>query len=317
MSLEHVGHKEIAKFAEDKVNLKGDTAKIYREQASRVRDNIERYIEENQDAGFVKTLLSGSLAKHTSLKSLNDIDIALYVKDNGKEIVLDNILEWICEKLSHTYPSTQISIEPPCVVISFSGTELNIEIMPVIFDGDKNGYGKIFVPQSLQEKYTSIPRHLEFIKNRRMKQPKDFAQIIRLIKLWKKSRGIEFRSFLIELIVSDCADHGVIFSDYPSALLSVFNRILNDDLNERIIFEDYFSEDKFQDKSASDVVAIFDPVEPTNNVAEDVIKNQLGDFLEAVESAADQITFAKRATTKEKTLECWRNVFGPTFNILT
>jgi SMODS domain-containing protein len=312
MSLEHVGHKEIAKFAEEKVNLKSDTASTYRAQAGRVRDHIQRYINDNPGIGFVKTLLSGSLAKHTSLKTLNDIDIALYIKDDKTDIDINDILQWVYDKLSHTYPTTQIKIDPPCVVISFSGTELDVDVMPVIYDGDENGYGKIFDPYTLETKYTSIPRHLEFITKRRTQQPKDFAQIIRLIKFWRDSQGLDFRSFLIELIVSDCADQGIKFTDYPSALLNVFNRILNDDLNERIIFEDYFSKDKFPAKT--DLVAIFDPVEPTNNVAENVSKFDLETFLELVENATEQITYAKNATTKEQTVQCWRNVFGPTFN---
>ena len=156
MSLEHVGHKQIAKFAETKVNLKGETAKVYRDQANRVRDNIQRYISDNPNVGFVKTLLSGSLAKHTALKSLNDIDIALYIKDDKTDIDMGRILKWMFGKLSHTYPSTQIKIDPPCVVISFSGTDLDVEVMPVIFDGDENGYGKIFDPYSMEEKYLGI-----------------------------------------------------------------------------------------------------------------------------------------------------------------
>ena len=79
MSLEHVSHREIVRFAEDRVNLPRDKANEYRAQARGLRERLESYLSEHPDFSLRKMLLSGSLAKGTALRSLNDIDVACYI----------------------------------------------------------------------------------------------------------------------------------------------------------------------------------------------------------------------------------------------
>ena len=79
MSLQHVAHKDIAKFADERVNLKQEDARELREQVWRLRDKLEQYISDHPDFELRKMLLSGSLAKGTALKNINDIDVACYV----------------------------------------------------------------------------------------------------------------------------------------------------------------------------------------------------------------------------------------------
>ena len=66
---------DLVEFAEAKVNLRRDDVREHREQANRLRDKLKKFITEHPDYGLVKTLLSGSLAKGTALKTLNDIDL--------------------------------------------------------------------------------------------------------------------------------------------------------------------------------------------------------------------------------------------------
>lgn len=79
MSRDHVGHREIEKFATDRVNLPKEKANVFRAQARRLREKLEGYLDEHPDFTLRKMLLSGSLAKGTALRSLNDIDVACYV----------------------------------------------------------------------------------------------------------------------------------------------------------------------------------------------------------------------------------------------
>jgi hypothetical protein len=79
MGRQHIGHSEIAAFAQDKVNLPKDKANEYRAQARRLREKLEGYLGEHPDFTLRKMLLSGSLAKGTALRSLNDIDVACYI----------------------------------------------------------------------------------------------------------------------------------------------------------------------------------------------------------------------------------------------
>jgi len=75
-----IRHTEVARFAADRVNLRREDAKEFREQVNRLRAKLEVFIKEHPDYGLIKTLLSGSLSKGMALKDLNDIDVALYVE---------------------------------------------------------------------------------------------------------------------------------------------------------------------------------------------------------------------------------------------
>src|SRR6185312_7754447 len=79
MSREHVDHREIVRFADERVNLKREDATELRAQANRLRDKLEGYLADHPDFELRKMLLSGSLAKGTALKSISDIDVACYV----------------------------------------------------------------------------------------------------------------------------------------------------------------------------------------------------------------------------------------------
>jgi len=102
-----VGHSEIARFADDRVNLKRERVSEYRQQVNRVREKLETFIQDHPDVGLRKMLLSGSLAKGTALSALNDIDVALYVESDKAPSIFDKrreLLEWLAGKLRDAYP---------------------------------------------------------------------------------------------------------------------------------------------------------------------------------------------------------------------
>jgi len=99
MGLQHVGHREIATFAQDRVNLPSDKAKEYRAQAKRLREKLEGYLKDHPDFSLKKMLISGSLAKGTALRSLNDIDVACYVSGANAPENTQALLKYLAEKL--------------------------------------------------------------------------------------------------------------------------------------------------------------------------------------------------------------------------
>src|ERR1700691_137515 len=103
-SAPQISHANIAAFADDCVNLKREDAKEYREQVARLREKLDKYASDHPDYGLIKTLLSGSLAKGTSLKVLNDIDVAFYVKSEKTPSSEPDLLNWLAERLRETYP---------------------------------------------------------------------------------------------------------------------------------------------------------------------------------------------------------------------
>ena len=79
MARTHVDHGDIARFAQDRVNLPRDKANEYRAQARRLREKLDGYLKEHPDFTLRKMLLSGSLAKGAAPRSHNDMAVACYI----------------------------------------------------------------------------------------------------------------------------------------------------------------------------------------------------------------------------------------------
>ena len=311
----------LVQFSDDKVNLKREPAQQYRDQVSNLRDNLDRYIAEHPDIGLAKMLLSGSLAKGTALKTIHDVDVAVYVKGDSAPSELSELLNWLLEKLRKTYwniPAERIRIDGPAIVISFSGTGIDVDIVPIYYLGDPDWRGYLWDRFTGQKILTSIPQHLEFIRRRKDKQKTHFAQTIRLLKWWAKEREKEdssfaLRSFLIELLLAKLSDDGKQFSDYHVGLEHFFLYIQKTGLKERVAFTDFYKADKLP-KQPSAVVEIFDPVNPENNVAGDMSDSMRRKLVETAGQALDALNYAKTCQTKSEALECWQELMGSSFN---
>lgn len=321
MSKEHVGHKEIANFAIQKVNLPKEKADSYREQAGRVRDRMKLYLDEHPDFALKKVLLSGSLAKGTALRTLNDIDMACYIKGSDAPEDISQLVVYLAEKLRKAFPNMspdQVKPNTYSVTISFKGSGLDVDVVPILYYNDPDWYGCLISQDDGSLLETSIPRHLEFIKTRKDKQSKHFAQVIRLAKFWVrkvKSENADFRfkSFMVELIMSKLLDRGQSFSDYPEALQSFFTYLATSGLKELIAFNDYYS--STQIPVYGDYVKIIDPVNAKNNAAKLYTSVNVDAIIEAAIDAGDAIDSALLATTKDKTVYYWQKVFGTSFQI--
>ena len=110
MGRQHVSHEEIAAFAQDKVNLPKDKVDEYRAQARRLREKLEGYLSEHPDF-TLKKMLSGSLAKGTALRSLNDIDVACYISGADAPKDVQALLDYLAERLPH--PTAASGCPPP------------------------------------------------------------------------------------------------------------------------------------------------------------------------------------------------------------
>ena len=190
MGRQHVDHREIVTFAQNRVNLPADKAKEYRAQAKRLRDKLEGYLRDHPDFSLKKMLLSGSLAKGTALRTLNDIDVACYVSGADAPGDTEALLNYLAEKLRKAFPNfspDQVKPKTYCVTVSFHGTGLDVDVVPILYDGDPNWYGNLVSQEDGSLLRTSIPRHLEFASIRKKRHDKDYAQVVRLVKFWVRT----------------------------------------------------------------------------------------------------------------------------------
>ncbi len=321
MSRDHVDHKDLASFAQNRVNLPKDKADEYRAQAKRLRDKLENYLSEHPDFTLKKMLLSGSLAKGTALRSLNDIDVACYISGANAPQQIDALLLYLAERLRKAFPNftpDQVKPQTYSVTVSFKGTGLDVDIVPILYDGDPDWYGNLVSQDDGSFLRTSIPRHLEFAKKRKQAQPTNFAQVVRLVKFWARLQkaerpGFRFKSFMIEMIMAKLCDDGLDLSDYPEALQHFFTYLARSGLNEQIVFTDYYAARTVPAHAGP--VRIIDPVNADNNVARLYAAAQAADIVEAALDASDAIDAALYAPTKQLTVAYWQKVFGSQFQV--
>lgn len=314
-------HSDIALFADQKVNLPAETVKKYRKQVSDLLDRLEVHIAQNPGFALVKMLHAGSAAKGTALSTLNDLDAAVYVKKETAPISDHELVSWIAQRLRDSNPNMKSEqfddTQPHCVTVRFNGSGLDVDVVPVLYEGAKNDFGYLIDKHTGERLLTSIPLHLEFIRKRKADNPVHFAQVVRLIKWWANQKKIEdesfkCKSFMIELLVAHHADRGLDLSNYPNALEKIFAYIVKTGLEERIVFNDYYNVSQIPSENLG-AIEIFDPVNPKNNITGKYSVSDRERLVRAADEVGDAIAEAHHATTKLRAVDRWQTIFGPSF----
>lgn len=321
MSRIHVDHAALVRFAEDKVNLPRDKAEEYRAQARRLREKLDGYLAEHPDFTLRKMMLSGSLAKGTALRSLNDIDVACYVSGASAPRDVAALLEYLAERLRKAFPNfspDQVKPQTYSVTVSFRGTGLDVDVVPILYDDDPQWYGNLVSQEDGSFLKTSIPLHLDFAARRKAAQKTHFAQVVRLAKYWtrimkREREGFRFKSFMVEMVLAHLQDAGADFSDYPEALQHFFTYVARSDFRERIVFSDYYPASRVG--TFMDRVQIIDPVNAENNVSRLYTSCEADMIVDAALDAGDAIDAALAAPTKQETVYYWQKVFGSSFQV--
>jgi tRNA nucleotidyltransferase (CCA-adding enzyme) len=319
MSRLHIDHADIARFAAERVNLPKDKADEFRAQARRLRERLETYIADHPDFTLKKMMLAGSLAKGTALRSLNDIDVACYI--SGADVPKDvaALLEYLAERLRKAFPNfspDQVKPQTYSVTVSFRGTGLDVDVVPILYSGDPDWYGNVVSQEDGSFLKTNIPFHLEFIRKRKTVQPLHFAQVARLLKFWTRKvkseqEGFRFKSFMVELVLAHVADAGADLSDYPEALQHFFTYVAKSNFRERVVFADYYKPSTVG--TITEPVQIIDPVNAANNVSRLYTAQQADAVVEAALDAGDAVDAALAAPTKGETVRYWQRIFGSLF----
>lgn len=303
-------------FVENYIEVKREDLKSYRAQVNRLKENLADYINKNPEFGLVKMLNSGSVAKGTALKTINDMDIAVYVKPES--IGSDeekSTLSYVHQALIDIYTrynmtEDQFSIGQHCVKVSFKGSGLDVDVVPVIPNGEPNDKGYLITHDTGERVLTSIPLHLEFIRKRKTNYP-NYAKMVRVIKWWRDQRGFKMKSFLIELIWAHLADTEGVSDQIHTALQQFFRYIITTELETPIIFEDNYK--KSEVSVGINGSFIFDPVNPSNNVGQSLDQSKRELIIGEAEEALGYLSHAIQASTKGTTIASLQKIFGSSF----
>ena len=318
----YVTHEMVRDFGADTVNLKRDEVKKYREQLGRLQTRLKEHIDSHPDYGFVKTRQSGSVSKGTALSGVDDMDLAVYVQAGEAPTVESQLLSWMEDRLKEALKplglkDDQFRQRDHCVRVEYRGSGLNVDAVPVIYEGEADDVGYLITKDTGARVKTSVSQHLTFIRTRKNRQPNDFAQLVRFSKWWvrqlkRKDPDFRFKSFMVELIWAHLADTGTPLDDYPAALEHFFGYIVKTRLGERISFTDFYSASELP-ASTSDPIEIFDPVNAENNVAASYTAQHRDRIVEAAQEAFDAVSEAQYLEKKGLAVDLWQVLLGPKF----
>lgn len=311
-------NRDLKNFIENKINVDSEKVKKYRKQVNNLRDNLTDYIKENPDFGLVKMLHSGSVRKGTAISTLNDMDVAVYVKpDKVANYTEEQVLTYIKDGLvkvykRHNMTEDQFSLGKHCLKVSFKGSGLDVDVVPVIPTGEPNDMGHLIAQDTGDRVLTSIPLHLSFIKSRKASNP-NYATMVRVTKWWRNKKDFKMKSFLIEMIWAHIADTEGISDDIVTALQQFFRYIVNTELKNPIIFEDNYK--KSEAILVEGKVNIFDPVNPENNLGYSLDEIKLERIIDEADEALGYLSLAMQASTKSVAEASLKQIFGTSFSL--
>lgn len=326
---DHITHHTLTTHAQNKVNVSREAAKKRRDQVNYLRTRLESHVAAHSDYDLVKMRGSGSVAKHTAIEGTggSDADVAAYVKATsvgGVSAREAGLLEWLRDRCIEVYGKTKEAedfvISRHAVGITMRDSGLKIDVAPVLYEGEPDDRGYL-ITRDGQRVLTSVTLHLQFLNSRSSTAGGEYKEFIRLIKAFIKQakfddESFKFKPFLAELIVTHLWEHGwngeaLAIKNYPRAFEQFFGYVARTGLRNQIAFTDYYD---FRDVPFStDAIRIWDPVNPTNNVAAAYTESDRIRLVRRAGEALDQITWAATATTKTAANDAWRSIFGPTF----
>jgi len=297
------------------LRLPADKRKEYHEQVDRLINELSKRLHDQTDIKITKVVKAGSFAKYTILRKTSedpiDVDVVFYI--SGRSVdkeTLESLSETIYNLLIKLYPNKAIDhfeIQRKAATVKFIKSGLSVDVVPVIEDPARPGYGWQYDIHDGSKIQTCAPCQIKFVRDRK-DVDSDFRTLVRLAKRWRNYAAIKpLKSFIIELIMAHVlakyGKDGSIEKRFRDFLLY----IAQSELKEVICFP----ENGLITSRFSDPVVILDPVCKSNNVASRITEKER---LEIVEAATEAWEIANHASI-ENDIEIWKELFGPRFRV--
>ncbi|MEH0294807.1 CBASS oligonucleotide cyclase [Agrobacterium sp. CCNWLW71] len=297
------------------LRLPTDKRTEYHGQVDRLIDELRKSVRDKTEIKITKVVKAGSFAKFTILRKTAydpvDVDVVFYIsgKDVTKE-TLDSLSQTIYELLIKIYPTKSVEdfeIQRKAATVTFVGTGLSVDIVPVIEDEGRPGYGWQFDIHDGSKMQTCAPCQIQFVRNRK-NQDSDFRTLVRMAKKWRNYAEIKpLKSFAIELIMAHVlaaqGKEGSIEQRFRNFLLYIAQSGLKDKIS--------FPENTLPLGSFSDPVVIIDPVYSLNNVTSRISEAERKEIVAAAQVAWETANFA----SVENDNSVWKEIFGPGFKV--
>ncbi|WP_257169702.1 CBASS oligonucleotide cyclase [Bradyrhizobium sp. SRS-191] len=308
-----LNNTELRYYDSNVLRLPADKRTEYHEQVDRLIAELRKSVRDKTEIKITKVVKAGSFAKYTILRKTSadpvDVDVVFYI--SGRDVdqeTLESLNDTIYDLLTKIYPNKSVEdfqIQRKAATVTFVGTGLSVDIVPVIEDENRPGYGWQFDINDRSKIQTCAPCQIKFVRDRKS-QDTDFRTLVRLAKKWRNHAELKpLKSFAIELILAHVLEaqgnSGSIEQRFRNFLLYVAQSGLKEQIS--------FPENTAPFGQFTDPVVILDPVYSLNNVTSRISEAERKEIVAAAETAWEAANFA----SAENDNEVWKEIFGPRF----
>lgn len=304
---------EICYYDSNVLRLPADKRKEYHAQVDRLVAELNKRLKDRTEIKVTRVVKAGSFAKFTILRKTStdpvDVDVVFYI--DAKSVSASSLQELndtIFDLLVTIYPNKDVEdfeLQRKAATVSFVASGLSVDIVPVIENSDRNGYGWQYDLVDGTQVETCAPCQIQFVRDRKAKD-KDFRTLVRMGKKWRNFAELKpLKSFAIELIMAYVLDNegasGTIEARFRRFLLYIAQSGLQEPIS--------FPENADSVSTFTDPVVIVDPVCGSNNVAARITEEERLMIVEAAASAWETANFA----SAENDNAVWKEIFGRGF----
>ena len=224
------------------LRLPADKRKEYHAQVDRLITELCKSVRDKTEIKITKVVKAGSFAKYTILRKTADdrvdVDVVFYISGrNADQETLNSLNDTIYDLLTKIYPTKSVEdfeIQRKAATVTFVGTGLSVDIVPVIEDPNQANYGWQYDIHDGSKIQTCAPCQIKFVRDRK-DQDKDFRTLVRMAKRWRTHAELKpLKSFTIELIMANMLDSqgadGTIEQRFRNFLLYLAQSELKDEI---------------------------------------------------------------------------------------
>ena len=308
-----LSNTQLRYFDSEVLRLPADKRKEYHAQVDRLVDNLRRSVRDKMTIRITRVVKAGSFAKFTILRKTSDtpvdVDVVFYVSGEDADAeTLEDLTARIYDLLVEQYPTKSVEdfeIQRKAATVTFVGSGLVVDIVPVIVDPERDDYGWQYDIRDGSKVETCAPCQIKFVRDRK-NDDGDFRTLVRMAKKWRNWAELKpLKSFAIELIMAYLLDtrgkDGSIEQRFRDFLLYIAQTGLKEVIS--------FPENTGVIPAFADAVVIIDPVASDNNVTSRISEAERKDIVAAAQEAWETANFA----SAENDASVWKEIFGPQF----
>jgi len=301
----------------NRIRLSRDEKGPYAPQIDKLKSNVISAINGMPETKVTRVRRAGSWIKGTALKPRDgfalDVDMVFFL-DVSDEMGFDaeELREEVISVLCEAYPNKtkdDFTEGQKTIGVVFRGSGLEVDIVPFVPYKTNPMYGR--QPRKALnsgEFKTSVDKQLEFIQDIKDRCQR-FTSIVALLKRWRDYQEVTIPSFAIELVIAHLVINNCETANIEYALVNFFE-FISAPINRNLMIT---FPNAHGHALPTSIPHISDPTNNENNVLEKT--EDWNGAIKKAEAAFETLCYAQARGGLVETIEPWKEIMGPNFNI--